>query len=230
MDAGTGLINLGRQLIRYAGGKKIRIHLLFTHFHLDHLIGLPFFRPLHTEGVHVFLYSALRPEHLQRTLNALMGGRYFPVRFEKTPAEKILEKIPNGIFSIGGVQISTCPLRHPQGSLAYKFQIKDRSVILATDTEHPESGMDETLAAFAQDADCFIYDAMYTPDEYRAGRKGWGHSTWLAGVNIAIKAGVKNLYLSHHNPEHSDAKIDQILVQARKTFPRTFGAREGRKI
>ena len=159
-----------------------------------------------------------------------MGGRLFPISFEKTHSKKRYKKIPSGGFRIGAVHISHCRLRHPQGSLAFKFKEKNRSVVLATDTEHPMEGVDEKLAAFALKADCLIYDAMYTPQEYRAGRKGWGHSTWKAGVKLAREAKVRTLFLSHYNPLHTDTKIDRLLQMARKEFPRTLSAREGKKI
>jgi ribonuclease BN (tRNA processing enzyme) len=159
-----------------------------------------------------------------------MGGRYFPVKFAETPAKKTFRKIPAGSFRIGGIQISHCLLNHPQGALAFKFQNRQRSVVLATDTEHPETGIDENLAAFASGTDYFIYDAMLTPSEYRAGRKGWGHSTWAEGVRIAKRAGVGHLVLSHFNPVHSDRKIDSILTQTKRKFSSSLAAREGLKI
>ena len=114
--------------------------------------------------------------------------------------------------------------------MAFKFQDKHKSVVLATDTEHPENGIDEELAAFAFGADYFIYDAMFLPSEYRAGKKGWGHSTWEEGIKVAEKAEVRRLILSHFNPVHTDSRIDQILSKSKKIFPKTFAAKEGQKI
>jgi len=83
------------------------------------------------------------------------------------------------------------------------------------------------LASFAREADIFIYDAMFTPEEYTSNRQGWGHSTWLEGTKLANEAGVHKLYLSHFNPDHSDKQIDEFISLARVNFPQTYGAMEG---
>ncbi len=230
VDTGTGIIGWGQDLMKSPAGSSLRLNILFTHFHLDHLMGILFFDPLYSPSTQITFYSSLYPKSLEKCLSNLMGGRFFPIKFMETPSKKIFRKIPPGKFRIGGIQISHCPLNHPQGALAFKFQNKHRSVVLATDTEHPKDGIDEELAAFAHGADYLIYDAMLTPSEYRAGKKGWGHSTWEEGIKVAKKAEVGRLVLSHFNPIHTDSKIDQILSQSKKKLPKTFAAREGQKI
>ena len=101
---------------------------------------------------------------------------------------------------------------------------------MATDTEHPEDGLNEELISLSLKADALIYDAMFTPAEYRTGKKGWGHSTWLEGAKLAREAGVKKLYLSHFNPKHSEKKIKHFVSRARRIFPATFAAGEGKTI
>jgi ribonuclease BN (tRNA processing enzyme) len=154
-----------------------------------------------------------------------MSGRYFPIDFWGTPSMKLYLQI-QGDFSLKGVDISLCPLHHPQGSVAYKLSSAKRSVVFATDTEHPENGIDETLASFADGVDNLIYDATYTIDEYESGKVGWGHSTWLEGTKLAEAAKVKHLHLSHFNPDHSDKQIDEIVAKAKEKFPNTSGAKE----
>jgi phosphoribosyl 1,2-cyclic phosphodiesterase len=230
VDTGTGIIGWGQDLKKNQGGRSLRLSILFTHFHLDHLMGLLFFSPLFSPSTQITFYSSLSPKSLEKCLSSLMGGRFFPVKFMETPSKKIFRKIPPGRFRIAGIQISHCPLNHPQGALAFKFQDKYKSIVLATDTEHPENGIDEELAAFAFGADYLIYDAMLTPSEYKAGKKGWGHSTWEEGIKVAKKAEVGRLILSHFNPVHTDSKIDQILSQSKKKLPKTLAAKEGQKI
>jgi len=227
VDAGTGIMRLGEALMKNRVKKFFHIHLVFTHFHIDHVMGLPFFPSLFSRESKVSFYSPLKPGETQKLLRTLMGGRFFPIPFDKTEAEKKFVEVPLGDFSIGNVRISHIPLNHPQGSFAYRFSEKGGSILFATDTEHPEKGMDEQLVSFAKETDVFIYDATFTPDEYKKGRKGWGHSTWRQGTRIAKKAGAGKLYLSHFNPSHSDKKIDNIIRRAREVFPETYGAREG---
>jgi len=227
VDAGTGIIRLGETLMRKKGQENFHVHLVLTHFHLDHIMGLAFFAPLYSSQAKVTFYSPLNRETTLRLLNLLMGGRFFPINFSETESEKHFKKVPERDFTIGNINISHIPLHHPQGSFAYKFYEKGRSVVFATDTEHPEKGVDNQLVEFARKTDFFIYDSTFTPEEYTQGKKGWGHSTWLEGVRIAKQAEVKKLYLSHFNPSHSDKKIGMIINHARKKFPQTYGAKEG---
>jgi len=230
VDTGTGIIEWGQKLMKNQGGRSLQLSIFFTHFHLDHLMGLLFFSPLYSPSTRITFYSSLSPKSLEKCLGSLMGGRFFPVKFMDTPSKKIFRKIPPGKFRIGGIQISHCPLNHPQGALAFKFQDKHKSVVLATDTEHPKNGIDEELAAFSHGANYLIYDAMLTPSEYKAGKYGWGHSTWEEGIKVAESAQVGHLVLSHFNPIHTDSKIDQILFQSKKKLPNTLAAKEKMKI
>jgi len=227
LDAGTGIIPLGEILVKEKRERNFHIHLLLTHFHIDHTLGILFFAPLYLKNFDVTFYSPLEPEETQRMLSLLMGGRFFPVDFNETESKKYFKQVPSGDFNIGNIQISHIPLHHPQGSLAYKFHKKGKSIVFATDTEHPEEGVDKSLVAFARKADIFVYDSTFTPEEYNQGKKGWGHSTWLEGTRIAEQAEVKKLYLSHFNPSHSDEKIDMIIGNAHKKFQETYGAKEG---
>lgn len=229
IDAGTGLRGLGERIMSESADGDIRIDILLTHFHLDHIMGFPFFAPLHSPRAAITVHAPGDPRDTQAALAGLMAGRYFPVELAGTAARKEFRDLEPG-STIGGVRVSSCPLCHPQGSVAYRLEAGGSSFVLATDTEHPESGVDLRLAAFAEGADWLVYDAMYTPAEYEAGKTGWGHSTWLAGTRLAAAARAGSLVLSHFNPEHADANVDGILEAARGLFPRTIAAAQGLKI
>lgn len=228
IDAGTGIEKIGQVLGR-SSDDPLKIDLLMTHFHLDHTIGLPFFLPLYLPKTILNIYSPISPEETEQYLSGLMCGRYFPVSFKDTPSKKIFKQIPEGGFTIAGLKISSLPLVHPQGSTAYRFEAEGKTIVFASDTEHPDKGIDNNLAKFAEKADIFVYDATFTPEEYASGRKGWGHSTWEAGVRLAQEADVRNLYLTHFNPQHSDKDIDDFISLAQEQFPRTQGAKEERQ-
>ena len=229
VDSGTGIRDLGERIMaesKAAGNGPVRIHLFLTHFHLDHVIGFPFFRPLYAPQATVFIRAPASPEETRKHLAGLMAGRYFPLGLDETPSTKVFLEFEPGL-AIGGVGISSCPLVHPQGSVAYRFERGGTSLVSATDTEHPDKGIDDRLAAFAAGATHLVYDAMFTPEEYAAGKKGWGHSTWLAGTELAAGARVGGLILSHYSPDHTDDLVDRLLAAARRNFPGTDAARQG---
>jgi phosphoribosyl 1,2-cyclic phosphodiesterase len=251
VDAGTGLRELGDRIMAEEGGGDIRIDLLLTHFHLDHIMGFPVFAPLYSPRTSLVVHapagaglpspgpsgfannarggSKTGARETESALAGLMAYPYFPLGLGRTSARKEFREFTPGPLA-GGIAVSACPLRHPQGSVAYRLDAGRTSVVLATDTEHPEAGIDERLAAFARGAEYLVYDAMFTPAEYEAGRKGWGHSTWLAGTSLAAGAEVGHLVLSHFNPAHTDEAVDLILGEARERLPATLAAAQGLKL
>jgi ribonuclease BN (tRNA processing enzyme) len=229
VDAGTGLRDLGDRIMSGAKSGEIRIDLFLTHFHLDHILGFPFFAPLFSRRAFITVHAPGDPRKTRGALAGLMAGRYFPVKLDGTASRKEFREFDQGTIG-GGVRVSSCPLRHPQGSVAYRLEAGGSSIVLATDTEHPEAGVDDGLAAFAEGATWLVYDAMFTPEEYKAGKKGWGHSTWLAGTGLAAAARAGTLVLSHYNPAHTDDDVDRLLEAARERFPRTLAAAQGLRL
>lgn len=225
IDAGTGLSDLGRRIMAEAQD-EVRVDLFLSHFHLDHVIGLPFFGPLFSERAKITVHAPAPAAETRSILGGLMGGRLFPVPLDRTPARKEFRELEAGTV-VGGVRITSCPLRHPQGSVGFRLEAEGSTIVLANDTEHPERGIDDRLVAFAGGATWFVYDAMYTPEEYAAGKTGWGHSTWLAGTELAEAAGAGTLVLAHFNPAHTDADLDLILTQARRRRGSTTAAQQG---
>jgi len=229
VDAGTGIRRLGDRLMAGSGSRALEIPLFLTHFHLDHVIGLPFFAPLYSAQTRITFYTPILPKEAEKWLSGLMARGYFPVAFGETAAAKEFVKVEEESIAIGKLEISHCPLNHPQGSVAYKIAEQDAGIVFGTDTEPPEAGMDERLAGFLRGAAHFVCDATFTPEEYRR-RQGWGHSTWQHGVELARAAGVRNLLLSHLNPDHEDRAIDELVRQSRREFRRTAAAHEGLRL
>lgn len=226
-DAGTGLRPLGDKLATENG---LIGDLLLTHTHLDHVVGLPFFAPLHKPESCFRLWAGhLQPElTLRGTISQLMMAPLFPV-----PPEIFSGNITFHDFSAGetlepqpGVKLRTAPLNHPNGATGYRIEFDGRSVCYVTDTEHTEGRPDENILGLIEGADIMIYDSSFTDEEYPR-YKGWGHSTWQEGVRLCDQAGVKQLVIFHHDPNHDDAFMDQVAREAEVARPGTLVAREG---
>ena len=229
IDAGTGIYELGRRLAA-AGPRPKRLSIFFTHFHLDHVQGLPFFEPLRDPGTEIVFYSPAEPRDLRAHLGRLMGAPFFPVAFEATASKKEFRRIDGRTIRVGGAAVSACPLNHPQGSVAYKIEEGGAAVVFATDTEPPAGGVDGWLAEFAREADVLVCDATFTPREYAAGRQGWGHGTWRDGAKLAAAARVRRLLLSHFSGWHTDRTVRAIERRARAVFAASDAARKGMRL
>jgi ribonuclease BN (tRNA processing enzyme) len=163
-----------------------------------------------------------------------MVAPVFPVRLDELGAQLTTREVRAGQkFDVGEATITVAKLNHPGGVFAYRIDHEGRSVVYATDTEH-YACMDPALRALAEGADVFIYDSQYTPEEYTGtgGRSkvGWGHSTYVQGCELARAAGVGQHVLFHHDPQRTDAQVEEIERLARGLFPASTAAREGMQI
>ncbi len=226
IDGGSGLRELGVALMREcpAGGS---CHLFFTHFHWDHIQGVPYFIPIYHPGWHLMFHSVHEPEVLEGYLGDQMRAPYFRVALPAALATRTHARVPAHGTRMGDLHITPFPLRHPNGAHGYRLQVGGRSVVFAFYHEHGDEAVDRGIVRHAANADLLIYDAQYPPEEYEA-RKGWGHSTWADAVRTAHAANVKRLVLIHHDPMHDDDAIAEIVERACEVFPNTSGATEGR--
>ena len=225
VDAGSGVISCGLRLANSDTPAR-EIDFLFTHYHLDHISGLPSFAPLYMRNFRVRIHLPReRMEEGMAALRAICSPPYYPVGWEKMEADISFHELPE-LFEYSRLSIQTSALCHPGGSLAYRIDGVGRSVVLATDTEHHPGNTDRTLTELCGGADHILYDAHYTDEEYRT-RTGWGHSTWREGVRLAKETGAERLTLVHHNPDRNDGAMDTLLQEARGLFPGTDAAYEG---
>ncbi len=227
VDAGTGISALSDSLARET--RPPPITLLFTHFHLDHVIGLPLFQPLYRPEARITIMAdPARREDWKPALKTLVDAPYWPAPLAGCPARIRLQDLPAGraTLLVHGVRIAWCPVRHPQQCLAYRLETSGGGIVIATDREPGDAGLDRRFLEFCRGADVLIFDAQYTPRE-RAAHRGWGHGTWEEGVATARSAGVGELILTHHDRQRTDAQLDAIVRQARRRFPWTRAARDG---
>lgn len=252
LDAGTGLRPLGRGLMREFGQRPLRVTLLLTHTHWDHINGLPFFAPMYqpSSRIRILGYEGTQ-KGLAAILCAQMESPYFPIGLDKLPSNVSIEEQNAIDFQIGSVAVAARCANHPgicmgfrldtpEGSLAY-FPDNETGHAHWTEPPHPGCALmlrnsghtpRACLLEFLRGVDALILDAQYTADEYPA-HKGWGHGCLDDVVDLALEARAKRLFLFHHDPDHDDAFIEQMethargLVAARGATMPVTAAREG---
>jgi phosphoribosyl 1,2-cyclic phosphodiesterase len=258
-DAGTGMRLFGEDLIRRTAPGKLDLHLFLSHFHFDHIIGFPFFRPLYTPGNKCTVYGC---EGTGKKLEDIFIGQlspdYFPVALSEIPSELRFVQLTTRPVSIDGWTVTPTYVNHPGLALGYKVDTGTSRVVYMTDNEPfryllRQRGKrtpyfddldrgevelereDLLLADFIQGADLLIHDAQYTSEEYRS-KIGWGHSFFDFTIEMAIRGRVKRLVLFHHDPARTDKDLDlqvqraQSLVHQRGVTMEVLAAFEGLEI
>ena len=226
VDAGTGLAaveGLGEDHTQH-------YDILLTHYHLDHLQGLQFFKPLYREG-NTFTFRGHRPHGIsvEAAISGVSQSPWFPLPLDATLSNKTFLPVEQR-FDVGPLSVTSAALHHPQGVTGYRFEGSESVVVIATDHEAGDADADQRLVELAYGADFLIHDAQYTPHEYEELYTGWGHSTWEHAVAAAVAAEVGTLILTSHDPSHTDEDVEKILASARAEFPETHAAFEGMQI
>jgi CheY-like chemotaxis protein/phosphoribosyl 1,2-cyclic phosphodiesterase len=231
-DCGTGARPLGVHLMAKAQ-KPITATILLSHTHWDHIQGFPFFAPLFVPGNR---FTVCGPHGARNSLPEVLSGQmeftYFPVELAQLGAAITYGDLTEGPHELGGFRITTQLLNHPAIALGYRIEADGASLLYLCDHEpyweplwHSDSepGKIESIlhdgdrrhALFMQNADVVIHDAQYTPAEYPA-KKNWGHSTYSYITQLAAAAGVKRLFLTHHDPTHDDVFLSDMENKARE--------------
>lgn len=224
-DAGSGIRLLGDQLVKQPD--EVRAELFLTHFHWDHIQGLPFFAPLYDAATRLRVHGARQGDIDIRTLIAgQMGPIYFPVPFERVAAHLEFEHLTGDPWAESEVAVDAIRVRHPAHTYGYRISADGVSLAYIPDCElhggtYPLDAKKtyRDLVRFLSGVDVLYHDAMFSDAEYSQ-REGWGHSTFTQTVQLAEDAGVKRLYLFHHAPERSDAELSQILEELRNDIAR----------
>ncbi|MFH1068534.1 MAG: MBL fold metallo-hydrolase [Candidatus Glassbacteria bacterium] len=237
IDAGTGIRELGMELLRLP--KPLKISLLITHTHMDHINGFPFFVPAFIPGTVIDIYG---PLHYEKRLEEIFAGQmdysYFPISTAQLAAELNYHELNESEFDLGSLHITTHYMNHPVLTLGYRITDGESTFLYTGDHEpyfdilsdsdagdligDEAEGVKEIveqqnrrLVEFLTGSNILVCDAAYSPAEYVT-HKGWGHSSTDHAVDWAIEAGVRRLILFHHEPVHTDEKLDEMQNYARQ--------------
>jgi phosphoribosyl 1,2-cyclic phosphodiesterase len=237
-DAGTGIRNLGFNLMGGVGNRDI--YLILTHAHWDHLMGFPFFAPAYSDKFTIHIRGGpIAKETLKKYFEHQMEAPYFPARMEAMKAKMDITHGFPLVKNIGYAIVTPIQLSHPNGGFGFKIEEEKKTLVFLTDNEldyqHKNGKSYTEYVSFCRDADMLIHDAQYSDEEYSRFRM-WGHSTYNTVIDLASDARVKRLMLFHHDPARTDKNLDQLglkcqeIVQNRKGKFNFSIAKEGREI
>ena len=257
-DAGTGIIPLGNKLV--AENKAKDVLIILTHYHWDHICGLPFFVPAFIPDWKInFFGPGESIQEIKQNLDSQMQAPYFPVGTETWMANINYIEPRETQLKRGEIDISYYGVHHPGVTYGYKIKAANKTIIYVSDNECQflDKSIKQKMTEFSEEeqemfeamnreeyeyelqsihgADILIHDAQYTPKDYEM-KRGWGHSCYVDVVNYAIDAEVKELYLYHHDPYNDDDAIDEIyknsqeIIKSRNASLKCFIAREGMKV
>lgn len=229
LDAGTGLAGLGKDMLRRG---ENRSDILLTHYHVDHLIGLMSYAPLFREEAAVTVHAPILDGRMPAdALGAFFDKPFFPMSLAEAGAEfKIRAFHPGEPLDVGGCKVATCALTHPGGACGYRIDHGGRSLAVVMDHEHGTAPADIALATFCGDADIILYDAAWDEDTDYQPHRGWGHSTWQAGLRLLRLAGAGRLICLHHAPSAGDALLLEREARLQTLHPDSLFARQGETI
>jgi phosphoribosyl 1,2-cyclic phosphodiesterase len=238
LDCGTGARGLGVSLLRRP---ERELHVLFTHFHMDHLFGFPFFAPIFAPSFSISVTApAFHPDGPKDRIGRYLNGVFHPVRIPEVAARLEFDAVrPNESFTRGPYAVRGFALNHPGGACAYRVEHAGRAVVYVTDTaplSRPGEGLcgggeptgrEAQFIELLRGADLVIFDTMFTYEEYLE-RMTWGHAYPEYALAVCRAADVKSLYLFHHAPDASDDSLDALAERwSDHVGPRVRLAREG---
>jgi phosphoribosyl 1,2-cyclic phosphodiesterase len=224
-DAGTGIRILGKRLA--GAGTPLELDLFLTHFHWDHIQGLPFFAPIHDAGTSIRIHGARQEgQDIETLLRRQMSPVHFPVPYEALAAELRFEHLSGRAWQGHGAEVAAYRVRHPADTYGYRIRVGNTAVAYIPDNElvgghYAVDGPDwyPGLLDFLDGVDLLFHDAMFTEDEY-PGVEGWGHSTFRQAVRLAEDAGVRRLSFFHHAPDRADDDLLRMVEGIRDDLAR----------
>jgi len=229
IDAGTGIRSFGKALKAMARYSDIQfINVVFTHFHWDHIQGFPFFDPAYDPNIQIRLMAMGADREfkdLKQVFSDQMQERYFPVKLEDMGSDMQFIYPESDVRLVGNARVEVIAQNHPGGSWGYRVELAGKVIVICTDLEHGET-VDPRIVDFAKGADLLVHEAQYTEKEL-VNHRGWGHSSYDQALEVAKRAEVGYLAMTHHDPDHDDAFLFAREMACQSVMSNCCLAREG---
>ena len=217
-DLGTGLRPLGHALEEHYGlDAPIELTAFLTHIHWDHIIGLPFCRPVLRLGGTMEVFGPPQDgKSLTEVMDRVVVPPYFPVKVDELHGAIGFNEVSDDVIAVGSAKVTVRRVPHVGTTLGFRVDAGGCSVAYVSDHQAPadRSQVDKAVLELCDGVDLAIHDAQYTEEEFAA-KATWGHSTFSYAVHVAAEAGARRLALFHHDPVHSDEEMDQLLGESR---------------
>jgi phosphoribosyl 1,2-cyclic phosphodiesterase len=219
LDAGTGMRPLG---VSMQDHMPVGLHVMLTHLHMDHLVGLGFFRPLFVPDMEIDVWGPASPvQHLAERIAMYLSPPLFPVSLDDLPSKLTFHDAPEGEITVGSATVRAAKVTHQGPTVGYRIEEAGRVLVYVPDHEPaPGSSLRDVPADWmsgndiAHGADVLFHDAQYRDHEYGS-HVGWGHSSIAQAMDFANKADVARVVLFHHDPYHTDDDLEELLKEAR---------------
>ena len=229
LDAGTGIANLGDRLLK--DGKPAPAHLFLSHYHWDHIMGLPFFGPIYRDGFAISLYGLQSDRGcLEEMLDVTFSAFYSPIYSSENLRSHISIPKKRSSQYIDDLVVKTFDLTriHPGGCMIMRVEGFGKSFVYAPDVELRDPSVTAEFVRCCQGADVLVCNGAYSQERFDAS-VGWGHSSLEVAYEAAHRAAVKRLVGIHFEPRRSDREIDETVARQKGRFEGTTleAAREG---
>ena len=228
LDMGSGMRNLGKKILSDVSYPKT-IHIFLSHFHWDHVMGFLYFTPFYDESFTFNIYGCNKNTQTKSFSEKILDPTLWPVSMDMLNAKiNFLDLKEDKINISNSTLVTHTNHSHPNSATSYRIETNGHSTVYTTDCEHPK-GLNKNVLEIAKNADILIHDSHFSEEDLKE-HKGWGHSSWRQGTEVAKIANAKHLVLFHHNPNYDDKTVLKLEKYAKNNFKKVTASRQGMKI